>query len=112
MLEITLPASHHPSPTHLLIPQTLPQLAHAISKWKKIFPKINNKAPKDVQWIPRDIDNEDHTWEKLFSSDRIQWKERGNVLCVRKYFDINPGMEFRFFVKQRRLVGMKQAVYL
>jgi hypothetical protein len=106
-IDIILPNTHLPSQTHLIIPQSLPELAAALRKWSNIFPKINDKAPKDVTWISRGIETEDNAWEKMFASDRIRWKTEGNILTIRKYFDINMGMEFRCFVKNKILRGKK-----
>lgn len=94
----------------------------------RVFPKLNWSAPKDAAWIsptntlccmtPGDIylllkssDFITHDLEHAFddcvppvpSTATIQYD-----LVLRKWFDINPSVEFRCFVRERRVIGITQ----
>lgn len=103
----------------------------------KVVPKLNWSAPKDATWIsatnsmecrtPNDIylllkssDFITHDLEHVFDDceDDPQNDEASNVsadikdipyyLVLRKYILLNPSVEFRCFVRRRKLIAMCQ----
>ena len=92
----------------------------------KVVPKLNWSAPKDATWIATTNDMECRTANDVYlllkSSDFIthdleqafdgcQGSEGLYVpyhLVLRKSFNINPALEFRCFVRNRRLIAISQ----
>lgn len=92
-----------------------------------VFPKLNWSSPLDAAWIsfdgtlkcqsPNDIylllKSSDNISKTLF--DTFKYCEDGEgcmvdgfELVLRKWQDINPGMEFRCFVKENQLIAISQ----
>lgn len=104
----------------------------------KVVPKLNWSAPKDATWIstlnsmecrsPNDIylllkssdfvsHDLDHAFDDCVSSNgkplNVEAKAEaiGKIpyyLVLRKYFQLNPALEFRCFVRKRKLIGICQ----
>ena len=95
----------------------------------KVVPKLNWSAPKDATWISATNDMECRTANDVYlllkSSDFIthdlehafdgctvrEGKAAPEVpyhLVLRKSFNLNPSLEFRCFVRQRRLIAVSQ----
>ncbi|KAK4550604.1 hypothetical protein LTR36_000183 [Oleoguttula mirabilis] len=97
----------------------------------KVVPKLNWSAPKDATWInatnsmecrsPNDIylllkssDFVTHDLEHAFDdcvdspASSIQQSEIPYHLVLRKYFQLNPSVEFRCFARGRKLLCMCQ----
>lgn len=91
------------------------------------FPKLNWRAPLDASWIsfdgslkcdsPNDIylllKSSDNISQVLFETFKHCEDEEGELqdgfeLVLRKWKDINPGMEFRCFVKNHKLIAISQ----
>jgi len=92
-----------------------------------VFPKLNWSSPLDASWIscdgtlkckcPNDIylllKSSDNICRTLFETfkhceDGEGALENGFELVLRKWKDINPGMEFRCFVKDHKLIAISQ----
>lgn len=90
----------------------------------KVVPKLNWSAPKDATWISTTNDmecrNANDVYLLLKSSDFITHDleqafdgcidsaEIPYHLVLRKSFNLNPSLEFRCFVRNRRLVAVSQ----
>jgi len=97
----------------------------------KVVPKLNWSAPKDATWInatnsmecrsPNDIylllkssdfvtHDLEHAFDDCVDSAELsmQQSEIPYHLVLRKYFQMNPSVEFRCFVRRRQLLGMCQ----
>jgi hypothetical protein len=95
----------------------------------KIVPKLNWSAPKDATWIsstnsmecrtPNDVylllkssdfitHDLEHAFDDCEPDDEIDQNDIPFHLVLRKYILLNPSMEFRCFVRRRRLVGICQ----
>lgn len=92
-----------------------------------VFPKLNWSSPLDASWIscdgtlkckcPSDVylllKSSDNICRTLFETfkhceDGEGSLESGFELVLRKWKDINPGMEFRCFVKDHKLIAISQ----
>lgn len=92
-----------------------------------VFPKLNWRSPLDASWIscdgtlkckcPNDIylllKSSDNISRVLFETFKHCEDEEGELLdgfelILRKWKDINPGMEFRCFVKDHQLIAISQ----
>ena len=92
-----------------------------------VFPKLNWSSPLDASWIscdgtlkcksPNDIylllKSSDNISRTLFDTfkhceDGEGELEEGFELILRRWKDINPGMEFRCFVKDHKLIAISQ----
>lgn len=92
-----------------------------------VFPKLNWSSPLDASWIsfdgtlkcqsPNDIylllKSSDNISRTLFDTFKHCEDEEGEMLegfelVLRKWKDINPGMEFRCFVKDNKLIAISQ----
>ena len=92
----------------------------------KVIPKLNWSAPKDATWMSATNDmecrNADDVYLLLKSSDFITHDleqafdgcgdsagvEIPYHLVLRKSFNLNPSLEFRCFVRNRRLIAISQ----
>ncbi|KAH8716883.1 cell division cycle protein [Phaeosphaeriaceae sp. PMI808] len=109
--------------THESIERTIEELGG------KVAPKLNWSAPKDATWInatnsmecraPNDIylllkssDFVTHDLEHAFDDTTDQSSEADQDipyhLVLRKWITLNPSVEFRCFVRDRRLVALCQ----
>ncbi|KAF0984024.1 hypothetical protein FDP41_007939 [Naegleria fowleri] len=104
------------------------QIADALDEFEEVFPKLNWSAPKDANWmlsessLLRCKSIEDvflvlksssfvtHDIQKAYNNclDYKPENEIKRVLALRKWYDVNPSMEFRCFVKDRSLIGISQ----
>ena len=79
---------------------------------KGAFIKFNGKAPVDGTWLNNDLCccSADMIFELLKASRRVveAMKPSGNVLMLRKHYDLVHENEFRVFVYEKRLVGICQ----
>ena len=94
------------------------------------FPKLNWRAPLDASWIsfdgslkcdsPNDIylllKSSDNISQVLFETFKHCEDEEGELqdgfeLVLRKWKDINPGMEFRCFVKNHKLIAISRIYF-
>ena len=93
-----------------------------------VFPKLNWSAPRDASWITKDgtlkcscfddicllLKSSDfivHDLRESFShcEDNTEHSPPDSFeLVLRKWMDINPGMEFRIFVKKNQLIAISQ----
>lgn len=92
-----------------------------------VFPKLNWSSPLDAAWIsfdgtlkcqsPNDIylllKSSDNISTTLFDTFKHCQDGEGGMtdgfeLVLRKWKDINPGMEFRCFVKDNKLIAISQ----
>ena len=90
----------------------------------KVVPKLNWSAPKDATWIATTNDMECRTPNDIYlllkSSDFITHDleqafdgcvdsaEIPYHLVLRKSFNLNPALEFRCFVRHKRLIAVSQ----
>lgn len=90
----------------------------------KVVPKLNWSAPKDATWISATNDMECRSANDVYlllkSSDFITHdleqafhgcEDTAEVpyhLVLRKSFNLNPSLEFRCFVRNRRLIAISQ----
>lgn len=90
----------------------------------KVIPKLNWSAPKDATWISTTKDMECQTPNDIYlllkSSDFITHdleqafdgcEDEAEVpyhLALRKAFNFNPALEFRCFVRDRKLIAISQ----
>lgn len=90
----------------------------------KVIPKLNWSAPKDATWISATNDMECRTPNDVYlllkSSDFIthdleqafdgcvDQAEIPYHLVLRKSFNLNPALEFRCFVRNKRLIAISQ----
>jgi hypothetical protein len=90
----------------------------------KVLPKLNWSAPKDATWISATNDMECRTPNDVYlllkSSDFIthdleqafdgcvDQAEIPYHLVLRKSFNLNPSLEFRCFVRNKRLIAISQ----
>lgn len=104
--------------THEKIKATITELGG------KVVPKLNWSAPKDATWMSTTNDMECRTANEVYlllkSSDFITHDleqafdgcvDTADVpyhLVLRKSFNLNPSLEFRCFVRDRKLVGISQ----
>lgn len=103
-----------------------------IKKNGPVTPKLNWSAPRDANWIlatnttkcenasdvylllkssnyiTHDLSSAFDEVEQAESSDDQKSTELEYELILRKWFNINPALEFRCFVKNRRIVGVTQ----
>jgi len=100
----------------------------AIDEYEEVFPKMNWSAPKDAQWmlseskllrctsvsdvflVLKSSSFVTHDVCKAYNNctDHVAEKEVKRVLALRKWYDINPSMEFRCFVKNGNMIGISQ----
>ncbi|KAJ3414673.1 hypothetical protein HDV05_006208 [Chytridiales sp. JEL 0842] len=98
-----------------------------------VFPKLNWSSPKDASWMSLDgtlkcksisdilllLKSSDfiaHDLSHAFeicgdapvSEETIPTRPDTFVLVLRKWYDLNPSMEFRCFVKDNRIIGISQ----
>lgn len=111
--------------THEAIKQTIQDLGG------KVAPKMNWSAPKDATWInptnSMECRSANDVYMMLKSSDFVTFDleqvfddtvgdgaEQGQAsevpyhLVLRKFVNVNPSVEFRCFVRRRRLLGICQ----
>jgi hypothetical protein len=95
----------------------------------KVMPKLNWSAPKDATWINTSGTMECQSAEDVYlllkssnfithdlehAFDGCADASEGDldavpyVLVLRKYFQLNPSLEFRCFVRERKLIGICQ----
>ncbi|KAH3680942.1 hypothetical protein WICMUC_000085 [Wickerhamomyces mucosus] len=112
------------------------QIKDIIAEWGSITPKLNWSAPRDATWImatnTMKCENASDVYLILNASNYImhdisnafdEVKEENNgvegqddikstqlemELILRKWVSINPALEFRVFVKNRRIIGVSQ----
>ena len=91
-----------------------------------VFPKLNWSCPLDASWMNAGSLKCFHAQDIIIllkASDRISYDlnymlpeeetaeaslATGITLVLRKWANLNPSMEFRFFVRNRKLVGLCQ----
>ncbi|CUM65990.1 uncharacterized protein PRCAT00003644001 [Priceomyces carsonii] len=91
----------------------------------KVFPKLNWSAPKDAAWMlpskSMECNTADDVYLLLNASDHIADDLdhafddcEGTIpnfeyeLVLKKWVDLNPALEFRLFIKDKKLVGISQ----
>lgn len=100
-----------------------------VSKWKKVFVKLNWSAPKDAKWIlvnhSLECSHVDDIYLLLNASDHTAHDMNGHIydecedrdtgtrmqleVVIKKYIrDFNPALEFRVFVKKGHIIGVSQ----
>lgn len=101
----------------------------AVHKWKHVMPKLNWSAPKDARWILINnslqcMSNSD-IYLLLNASDHVAHDLDGHIydecvdkdegpflkpeLVLKKWTrDFNPALEFRIFVRNRKILGVSQ----
>ncbi|GEQ71464.1 hypothetical protein JCM33374_g5148 [Metschnikowia sp. JCM 33374] len=98
-------------------------------KWRSVMPKVNWSAPKDARWIlinnSLECTSNADVYLLLNASDHIAHDLDGHIYdeCVDKdegpflkpelvlkrwTRELNPALEFRVFVKNRRILGVSQ----
>jgi D123 len=106
---------------------TIEATIHALGG--KAIPKLNWSAPKDATWINASGTMEcqsaedvylllkssnfvthdlEHAFDGCVDADRPDLDDVPYFLVLRKYFQLNPSVEFRCFVKERKLIGICQ----
>jgi hypothetical protein len=94
------------------------------------MPKLNWSSPRDAVWIATsnnmkcdvpddvflllqssDFVNHDLSMPFEYASDKTPLEDENYELVLKKWVDIIPSMEFRCFVKERILVGMRMLYY-
>lgn len=107
--------------THNIIRNTITELDG------NVIPKLNWSTPKDATWISATNSLECHTPDDIYlllkSSDFITHDlehafddcindgETSIIqyhLVLRKYFQLNPALEFRCFVRKKNIIGITQ----
>ncbi|KAI9249582.1 D123-domain-containing protein [Helicostylum pulchrum] len=94
-----------------------------------VFPKLNWTSPRDAAWISAtqslkctspfdvylllkssDFINHDlnHAYKNCADRDMMEDKKIEYNLVLRKWYDLQPSMEFRCFVKNQEIVGISQ----
>ncbi|KAI8647837.1 D123-domain-containing protein [Parasitella parasitica] len=94
-----------------------------------VFPKLNWTSPRDAAWISAtqslkctspfdvflllkssDFINHDlnHAYEQCVDAQDKQDEKVQFNLVLRKWYDLQPSMEFRCFVKSREIIGISQ----
>lgn len=111
-------------------PEVERQIREAIYEYEgAVFPKLNWTSPRDAAWISAtqslkctspfdvflllkssDFINHDlnHAYEHCID---IEDKENQKIqfnLVLRKWYDLQPSMEFRCFVKDQEIIGITQ----
>jgi hypothetical protein len=100
-------------------PELTAKLAAAIKKYGSVTPKLNFSAPRDATWLnanslrctcPADAytllkasDFVQHDLQVLAAHPSIEPK-----LCLRKWLDVPPGLEFRVFVQGNVVLAISQ----
>lgn len=95
----------------------------------KVMPKLNWSAPKDATWINASGTMEcqtaedvylllkssnfithdlEHAFDGCIDADKHDLDAIPYVLVLRKHFQLNPSLEFRCFVRERKLIGICQ----
>lgn len=94
-----------------------------------VFPKLNWTSPRDAAWITAtqslkctspfdvflllkssDFINHDlnHAYENCIDKEEKEDKRIQYDLVLRKWYDLQPSMEFRCFVKNQEIIGITQ----
>ncbi|EDO15900.1 hypothetical protein Kpol_1019p20 [Vanderwaltozyma polyspora DSM 70294] len=109
-------------------PELHRQIKDVITKYGAVAPKMNWSAPKDATWIlPNNTmkcNEINEVYLLLNASNYIahdlqhafdecediedQKKSSDFELVLRKWFDINPALEFRIFIKDNEILGISQ----
>ena len=100
------------------------QITATVQELRKVVPKLNWSAPKDATWIATTNDMEcirandiylllkssdfvthdlEHAFEGCVDTAEIPYH-----LVLRKSFVLNPSLEFRCFVRDKRLIAITQ----
>lgn len=95
----------------------------------RVLPKLNWSAPKDATWINASGTMEcqtaedvylllkssnfithdlEHAFDGCVDADKKDLADVPYVLVLRKHFQLNPSLEFRCFVRGRKLIGICQ----
>ncbi|KAI9007937.1 D123-domain-containing protein [Phycomyces nitens] len=107
-------------------PQVESFIRETIQEFGAVFPKLNWSSPRDAAWItatqslqctsPFDVflllkssDFINHDINHAYDNCSDAPKSRKTYyLALRKWYDLQPSMEFRCFVKDNRLIGITQ----
>ncbi|PHZ16776.1 D123-domain-containing protein [Rhizopus microsporus ATCC 52813] len=108
-------------------PEIEKQIKEAIEEYEgAVFPKLNWSSPRDAAWIattqtlkctsPFDVflllkssDFINHDLNHAYEICADQKQDRPTFdLVLRKWFDLQPSMEFRCFVKNQEIIGICQ----
>lgn len=94
-----------------------------------MFPKLNWTSPRDAAWISAtqslkctspfdvflllkssDFINHDlnHIYEQCIDADERKSEPIQYDLILKKWYDLQPSMEFRCFVKNQEIIGITQ----
>lgn len=107
------------------------EIKDTIKEWGPVTPKLNWSAPRDATWIlatnTMKCENASDVYLLLNASnyimhdlthafsevtetteDNIKETQQDYELVLRKWFSVNPALEFRVFVKFGRIVGVTQ----
>ncbi|SCU81296.1 LAME_0B06414g1_1 [Lachancea meyersii CBS 8951] len=126
-------ASQHDTKTEVtsMFPDLHQKLKGLFQEMGPLTPKLTWSSPKDATWIlanntlkcheVNDVylllkasSHITHDLDRAFDEcfDRETLKETpqtfGHELILRKWFDINPALEFRVFVKNSKIIGVSQ----
>ncbi|OBA24177.1 D123-domain-containing protein [Metschnikowia bicuspidata var. bicuspidata NRRL YB-4993] len=105
------------------------KIQEVVGKWRHVMPKLNWSAPKDARWIlinnSLQCTSNADIYLLLNASDHIAHDLDGHIyddcedkdggprikpeIVLKKWSrDWNPALEFRIFVKNRRILGVSQ----
>jgi hypothetical protein len=105
------------------------EIKHVIKEWGAVTPKLNWSAPRDATWIlpsnTMKCNNASDVYLLLNASNYTmhdisqafdeadQGREGKSTeteyeLILRKWFNVNPALEFRVFVKDNEIIGITQ----
>ncbi|KAI7863908.1 D123-domain-containing protein [Spinellus fusiger] len=119
--EASKPTTTTNTPHFPLIEQAI---RRALEEYEAVFPKLNWSSPRDAAWIsatqslqctsPFDVflllkssDFIDHDLFHAFDGCTVPSTLKYDLI-LRKWYDLQPSMEFRCFVKNNRIIGISQ----
>lgn len=85
-------------------------ISNALNEYGSVFIKFNGKAPTDSYFLVNDLRcySLEDVLVLLKGSSRFDLKEDGNSLLVKKWITIEPKEEFRCYVINKTLKGIRQ----
>ncbi|CCH61762.1 hypothetical protein TBLA_0F02200 [Henningerozyma blattae CBS 6284] len=110
-------------------PELHQRIKDIIDEIGPVTPKLNWSAPRDATWILPNNNmkcnevNEiylllnasnyiaydlEHAFDDCIDKDQITPTKPSYELVLRQWFNINPALEFRIFVKNQRVIGVSQ----
>ncbi|SCU92037.1 LADA_0F13828g1_1 [Lachancea dasiensis] len=112
-----------------LFPELHETLKRTFNELGPLTPKLTWSSPKDATWILANnsmkcyevndlyllmkasnyiVHDLERAFDGCYDVDSIDSTKFSHELVLRKWFDINPALEFRVFVKQARVVAVSQ----